>query len=68
MRTTGLLSRGGRGTGAMALAACTGDAEGKSGAEPPRTTLVLATGGRDLTGFPECSTSSTASRGCRKGA
>ena len=29
-------------TGALTLAACTGEAEGKSGAEPAPTTLVLA--------------------------
>ncbi len=38
--------------GAMTLAACTAGAEGKSGAEPARTTLVLATGAIDLTGVP----------------
>ena len=38
--------------GAMTLAACTGGAQGKSGAEPASTTLVLATGANDLTGVP----------------
>ena len=39
-------------TGAIALAACTGNAQGKSGAEPASTTVVLATSAKDLKGVP----------------
>lgn len=39
-------------TGAITLAACTGDAEGKSGAEPAATTVVLANSGNDLDLLP----------------